>query len=254
MQLAITRQVSRSIVNCELTYLSRIPIEVARARRQHLQYEEALKGLGVAVLSLPEQPDLPDSVFVEDTALVLDECAVILRPGAASRQPETESIAHALAPYRQLFHIEAPARIDGGDILRIGRQIYVGLSSRTDGNALEQLQDILQRFGYTVQPVAISGCLHLKSAATLVATDTLLCNPAWVDPANFPDVKNIAVDPSEGYAANAVLVGDRIIYPDSFPLTMTRLRAADIPVVSIPADELAKAEGAVTCCSLIFEA
>src|SRR5512135_2346704 len=127
MLLAITREVSRSIVNCELTHLARTPIDVERARRQHAQYEAALKRLGVAVLSLPEQPALADSVFVEDTALVLDECAVILRPGAESRRPETESIEHILAPYRDLFHIEPPARVDGGDILRVGKQIYIGL-------------------------------------------------------------------------------------------------------------------------------
>src|SRR5512142_2595855 len=116
MLLAITREVSRSIIHCELTHLARTPIDVKRARQQHAQYEAALKQLGVAVLSLPEQPDLPDSVFVEDTALVLDECAVILRPGAESRRPETDAIRQALAPYRDLFQIDAPARVDGGDL------------------------------------------------------------------------------------------------------------------------------------------
>src|SRR5512140_2948896 len=129
MLLAITRQVSRSIVNCELTHLSRTPIDVDRARRQHAQYESALKRLGVAVLSLPEEPLLADSVFVEDTALVLDECAIILRPGAESRRPETESVERLLAPYRQIFRIEAPARVDGGDLLRVGKDVYMGLST-----------------------------------------------------------------------------------------------------------------------------
>src|SRR5512142_2746174 len=113
MLLAITRAVSRSIVNCELTHLARTPIDVERARRQHAQYESALRRLGAVVITLPEEPDLADSVFVEDTALVLDECAVILRPGAESRRPETESIARLLKPYRRLLHIEAPACVDG---------------------------------------------------------------------------------------------------------------------------------------------
>lgn len=252
MQLAITRQVSRSIVQCELTHLARTPINVERARQQHLAYEEALKLLGLAVLSLPEDPDLPDSVFVEDTALVLDECAVILRPGAASRRPETGPIARALAPYRKLFHIEAPARVDGGDILRIGQRIYLGLSSRSDTNAMEQLQEILGSFGYEVRPVKVTGCLHLKSAVTQVARDTLLLNPAWVDGASFPGVQTIDIESSESYAANAVLIGDTIVYPDSFPGTESRLREAGIPILTVPADELAKAEGAVTCCSLIL--
>lgn len=252
MQLAITRQVSRSIVDCELTHLSRVPIDVDRARRQHHEYEQALHQLGLAVLSLPEEPDLPDSVFVEDTALVLDECAILLRPGAPSRRPETESIARVLAPYRELFHIEGPARVDGGDILRVGRRIYLGLSSRSDTNAMEQLQDLLGPFGYEVQPVTVTGCLHLKSAVTQIAEDALLVNPAWVDRSSFADVKTVDIDASESYAANALLIGDTIIYPDSFPRTEKRLRGSGIAVLSVAADELAKAEGAVTCCSLIL--
>src|SRR5512141_1607168 len=164
MLIAITRDVSRSIANCELTHLARTPIDVERARRQHAAYEAALKGLGVAVLSLPEEPSLPDSVFVEDTALVLDECAVILRPGAESRRAEVGSIERVLRPYRQLFHIQAPARVDGGDLLRVGKDVYIGLSTRSDTNAAEQLEALLQPFGYDVHVVEVNGCLHLKSA------------------------------------------------------------------------------------------
>jgi len=253
MQIAITREVSRDIVNCELTNLERTPIDVERARRQHAQYEAALKGLGLAVLSLPEAPELADSVFVEDTALVLDECAVITRPGAASRRPETEVIARSLAPYRKLFHIQAPARIDGGDILQVGKRVYIGISTRSDPNAVEQVQDLLQPFGYEVNALTVTGCLHLKSAVTQVAEDTLLVNPTWVDRVNFKGVKFIEIDPSEPYAANAVLIGHTIIYPTAFPKTRKRLEQAGIPMVTVEADELAKAEGAVTCCSLIFK-
>ncbi len=253
MEIAITREVSRSIVNCELTHLARVPIDLERARAQHLQYEAALKQLGVAVLALPEEPLLADSVFVEDAALVLDECAVITRPGAESRRPETESIADILSPYRKLFHIEAPARVDGGDILHIGRVIYVGLSSRSDTNAMEQMQDCLHPYGYELKPVVVTGCLHLKTAITQVAEDTVLINPAWVDKHQFEDVKFIEIDPSEPYAANAVLIGGTAIYPAAFPRTRRRLGDAGIRLVTVEADELAKAEGAVTCCSLIFK-
>jgi dimethylargininase len=252
MLIAITRAVSRSIVNCELTHLARMPIDVERARAQHAQYEAALKHLGVAVLSLPEEPRLADSVFVEDTALVLDECALITRPGADSRRPETEAIAKALAPYRKLYYIRPEARVDGGDILRAGNDIYVGLSTRSDTNAIEQMEDILEPYGYELHPVVVTGCLHLKSAVTQVATDTLLINPEWVDKANFPGMKFIEIDSGEPYAANAVLIGDAIIYPTSFPKTQGRLAKAGFRMVAVEADELAKAEGAVTCCSLIF--
>ena len=253
MLIAITREVSRSIVNCELTHLARTPIDVDRAREQHAQYESALKHLCMAVLSLPEEPTLADSVFVEDTALMLDECAIILRPGADSRKPETESITKILAPYRKLFFIEAPARVDGGDILRVGKKIYVGLSTRSDTNAIEQMQEFLAPFGYEVNAVMVTGCLHLKSAVTQVAKDTLLINPKWVDRNLFSGMKFIEIDPSEPYAANAVLIGDAIIYPTSFPKTQKKLEQAGIKMVTVDADELAKAEGAVTCCSLIFK-
>ena len=253
MQIAITREVSRAIVNCELTYLERSPINVERARVQHSQYEAALKHLGLAVLSLPEAPALADSVFVEDTALVLNECAIITRPGADSRRSETEAIAELLAPYRKLFHIQAPARVDGGDILQVGKHIYVGLSTRSDTNAVEQMQDFLQPYGYEFQAVAVTGCLHLKSAVTQVTEGTLLINPAWVDKNNFQGVKFVEIDPSEPYAANAVMIAGSIIYPAAFPKTQERLETAGIPMVTVAVEELAKAEGAVTCCSLIFK-
>lgn len=184
---------------------------------------------------------------------MLDECAVITRPGAESRRPETELIADILSPYRKLFHIEAPARVDGGDILHIGRVIYVGLSSRSDTNAMEQMQDCLHPYGYELKPVVVTGCLHLKTAITQVAEDTVLINPAWVDKHQFEDVKFIEIDPSEPYAANAVLIGGTAIYPAAFPRTRRRLGDAGIRLVTVEADELAKAEGAVTCCSLIFK-
>ncbi len=253
MYLAITREVSRSITHCELTLLARIPIDVDRARQQHAQYESALKHLGAAVLSLPEQPDLPDSVFVEDTALVFDEFAVILRPGAESRRPETDSIRRVLAPYRELFEIQAPARVDGGDLLRVGKHVYMGLSTRSDTNAAEQLQDTLKPFGYDLTIVPVTGCLHLKSAVSQVSDDMLLVNPAWVDKSLFGAVNFIEVDASEPYAPNAVLLGGPVIYPTSFPRTQKRLEDAGIQLVTVDADELAKAEGAVTCCSLILQ-
>jgi dimethylargininase len=254
MLIAITRKVSRSIVDCELTHLARLPIDVDRARLQHEKYESALSQLGLAVLSLPEEPTLADSVFVEDTALVLDECAIITRPGADSRRNETGSIAKALSPYRPLFHIEAPARVDGGDLLQVGRRIYLGLSTRSDTHALEQLQHFVQPFGYRLQPVTVTGCLHLKSAVTQIAQDTLLINPAWVDRSAFDSVKFVETEASEPYAANALRIGGMVIYPSSYPRTQQRLSSSGIRMITVESDELAKAEGGVTCCSLVFEA
>jgi len=250
--IAITRQVSPAINQCELTHLERQPIDVQRAQAQHHEYEEALRSLGVEILSLPPLPDLPDSVFVEDAGIVLDECAIITRPGADSRKPETELIAQALAPYRQLFHVQPPATVDGGDVLTVGKTLFVGISSRSNLDAINQMRAILVPFGYDVQGVDVTGCLHLKSAVTQVGENRLLVNPAWVRKVDFPGMEFIDIDPSEPYAANAVLVGGHVIYPSAFPRTRKRLEGAGIKLTVVDASELAKAEGAVTCCSLIF--
>ena len=253
MLAAITRSVSSSINQCELTNLARILIDVERAATQHKQYEETLKSLGVKVLSLPAEPDLPDAVFVEDVAVVVDECALLTRPGADSRRPEVQSVARALAPYRSLFTIQAPGIVDGGDVLKVDKTIYVGLSSRSNQSAIDQMQTFLAPFGYFVRGVQVSGCLHLKSAVTQVAADTLLVNPAWVEPNSFPGMKFIEVDPSEEYAANALMVAETVIYQPAFPKTHLRLEEAGIHPLLVDQSELGKAEGALTCCSLIFK-
>ena len=250
--IAITRQISPRFNECELTHLDRQPIDLDLARSQHRQYEAALRDLGCEVISLPPEPDLPDSVFVEDVALVFDEAAVVTRPGADSRKPEAQAIARALSPYRTLFAIEAPGAIDGGDVLRVGRSVYVGLSSRSNQAGVEQLQRNLAPYGYTVRGVEVSGCLHLKSAVTQVSEDTLLINPAWVDRSIFGAMRFIEVDESEPSAANALWIDNMVIFPASFPKTQQRLEYAGLRLKIVDASEVAKAEGAVTCCSLIF--
>lgn len=258
MLIAITRQVSPAIQRCELTHIARQPIDYARACAQHSQYEQSLRSLGIQVLSLPADADLPDSVFVEDIALVLADCAILTNPGASSRRPEVASIAQALAPYRKLFSIQPPGMLDGGDVLRINNTIYVGLSERTNHHAIAQLKAVLEssercaKNKYQIQAVSVKGCLHLKSAVTQVSDDTLLINPAWVRREDFPGMNFVEVDPTEPYAANAVFVGDTIIYPASFPKTQDWLAQRGIKMLLVEADELAKAEGAVTCCSIIF--
>jgi dimethylargininase len=227
-------------------------IDVERARAQHRQYENALKSIGCEVISLPELPDLPDSVFVEDTAVILDEVAIITNPGAVSRQPEIESIVEVLQKYRKLIYVQPPAVLDGGDVLVVGKTIYLGLSSRSNSEAGKQLQSGLADFGYRVVGVKVTGCLHLKSAVTLVAPKTLLINPNRIDKNEFVGVKFIEIDESEPDAANGLLIGEAVIYPTSFPQTRQRLEAHGITVIPVEADELSKAEGAVTCCSLIL--
>ncbi|MBI4520816.1 MAG: dimethylargininase [Gemmatimonadetes bacterium] len=250
--LAITREISPAIAQCELTHLRRVPIDLARARAQHLGYEQALAGAGCAVERLGTASDLPDSVFVEDIAVVVDECAVIMRPGAASRRREAPLVAEALGRHRRLVFILPPATIDGGDVLVVGRRVFVGRSARTSEEGAEQLRAALGPAGYDVRAVPVRGCLHLKSAVTAVSADTLLINRAWVPADPFADFRLLDVDPTEPYGANAVLVDGTVIYPAAFPHTRARLEADGLQVRPVEMDELAKAEGAATCCSLIL--
>src|SRR5271170_3827031 len=185
MLTAITRGVSPAIVNCELSFIARQPIDLQIAREQHRAYEQLLEELGARVVSLPAEPDLPDSVFVEDPAIVLDELAVILSLGAETRRREAESLARALADYRKLVPIELPGTLEGGDVLRIGRKLFVGLSRRSNAEGVRQLAAVLAPHGYEVASVAVSGCLHLKSAVTYLGGEALLANRAWFDAASF---------------------------------------------------------------------
>jgi dimethylargininase len=254
MLRAITRQISPAIDRCELTQRPRQPIDLALARAQHRRYEDVLRELGCHVESLPPEPDLPDSVFVEDVAVVFDELAVITHPGAESRRPETSSVARALEPYRELSWIRPPATLDGGDVLRLGKTVYVGLSLRTNARGLEQLRESVERHGYTVQGVPVGRCLHLKSAVTAVAGDKLLLNPAFIDARAFRSREIIEVDAREPYGANALLVGDQVVCSSSYPRTHERLLKRGLPVRLLDYSELNKAEGELTCCSLIFSA
>ena len=252
MTIAITRKVSPRFNECEITHIDRTPINVDIARAQHDEYVKALAALGCKVIELEEEPDLPDSVFVEDTAFILPEAAVITRPGADSRKPEVESIIPALAPHRKIIQVTSPASVDGGDVLVLGKNIYIGLSTRSNIEAVNQLNASLQEYGYMVQGVDLTDCLHLKTAVTRVDDNTLLINKNWVDANLFPGYDLIEVDASEPFAANCLPIHDKIIYPTTFPNTQKKLEARGFQIINVNLAELAKAEGAVTCCSLII--
>lgn len=250
--IALTREVSPRIVECELVHLARAPIDVGRARAQHAAYEAALRTMGCEVRRVASAPDHPDSVFIEDTAVVLDEVAVITRPGAESRRGELGPVDEALIPYRFVVPLIAPATLDGGDVIVAGRRIFVGRTSRTNDAGIAQLRAIAGEYGYSVTPVEVTGCLHLKTAATALDDATVLFNPAWVAVASLAPLRPVAVDPSEPMGANIVRVGSAHLYADAYPRTLARLRAEGIQPVLVDASELAKAEGAVTCCSLLL--
>jgi dimethylargininase len=249
--IALTREVSPAIGRCELTHAPRVPIDAARARAQHRAYEDALMACGCAVRRLPAGDDMPDAVFIEDTAVVLPEVAIICRPGAESRRGEVAAVSDALGALRPLAVIREPGTLDGGDVLFAGGFVFVGRSSRTNEAGIEQLSAAIAHHGYEVIVVPATRCLHLKSAATALNDRTVLLNPDWVSRDCFDQFDCIEVDPSEPAAANVVSINGRLICADAYPRTRDRLAAGGFEIVTVDASELAKAEGALTCCSLI---
>ena len=251
--LALTRGVSPAMADCELTHLARLPLDIEVAAKQHAAYEQALESFGCTVHRLSATAAMPDAVFIEDTAVMLDEIAIITRPGAPSRRQETAEVEAWLKHRVLLARIEPPGTIDGGDVLVVGRRIFVGKTSRTNADALDQFRRIVEYFGYAMTEVEVRGCLHLKSAVTAVADDVLLLNRAWVPDRAFDGCELIDVHPQEALAANVVRVGRRLLSSAMFPWTVERLRARGADVTTVDVSELAKAEGAVTCCSLIMK-
>ena len=251
MLTAITRKVSRSLANCELTWLERTPIDIARAITEHDAYERCLERLGVRLVSLPALEEHPDAVFVEDPALVLDEVAVITTMGCESRRGERASLAEELERWRPVLWMTAGC-LEGGDVMRVGHDLFVGLSARTDAAGVANLAAILEPHGYRVHSVRLNGCLHLKSACCCLGEAVVLANCAWVDVAQFPDVKVIPVAQGESHAANVLALGADLVIADAFPATAARLRESGFRVHPLDMTELMKAESGVTCSSLIF--
>ena len=246
------REPSEALERCALTYLARRPIDLAKARAQHAAYRSALEALGVEVAVLPAEPGLPDAVFVEDTAVVVDECAVITRPGLDSRRGEIGTVAAALGPLRPLVHVSAPGTLEGGDVLRAGRTLFVGQTPRTNAEGTRQLAACLEPHGYEVLAATPTGCLHLKSAVTFVGDETVLVNPDWIDVGLFSRWQCVPVAPEEPFGANALLVGDIVFTAASAPLTRRKLDALGFHTEVLDTSEFEKAEAALTCLSVMI--
>jgi dimethylargininase len=253
MLTAITRAVSPALADCELSFIERLPIDMERAREQHHAYENALASLGANVISLPPEPELPDSMFVEDPAIVLDELAVVFPLGTETRRREAASLAKAISRFRKLEYVTLPGTVEGGDILRIGRKLFTGLTARTNEEGIRQLRKIVQPHSYEVIVVPVTGCLHLKSAVTVLGNNILLANRAWFDTAPLAGFEWIDVDPTEPHAGNALALSGSILFPASFPRTRARIEAKGFQVLPLDIAELQKAESGLTCSSLIFE-
>ena len=249
---AFVRKISRSLASCELTHLSRQPFDLSLANWQHDRYVEALQRAGLIVKILPEEPSLPDSSFVEDPVLMLEEGAILCRLGAPSRALEAELLQREIADFRTVFKIEGQGTLEGGDILRVEKTLFVGRSGRTNADGVAQLRSIVAPWGYRVVEVAVHGCLHLKTAVTSPAPGWLIANSRWVDLAPFHDFEILPVPEREPWGANTLRLNDHVLVAASAPETAKRLQSKGLVVTTVDVSELQKAEAGLTCMSVLY--
>ena len=238
----------------ELTFLHRDPIDAVLAETQHAAYRLALSAHASRHIDLPALEGHADATFVEDTLLAFPELFILCRPGAASRQGEVDSIAAALPDDRPLVRLATPVTVDGGDVLRIGRTVFVGLSSRTNSEAIASLSEALRPHGYEVVAVNVPGALHLKTAVTSPAPGVLVINPAWVDADAFIGFEQINVAPAEPFAGNTLPVGDRVFVQAQHQRTAELLARRGVALQLLDISEFAKAEAGLTCMSVVIPA
>lgn len=253
MLIGFTHVISPRMSQCELTFVGRQAIDHRRALGQHEEYCGLLRHYGVQVKQLSKSINHPDCCFVEDTAIVFKELAVIASMGAASRRGESLAIQKALAPYRELAFIKLPATIDGGDVVKVGKTVFVGQSRRTNAEAVAQLKSILTPYGYRVRAVEVKGSLHLTTACSALDDETLLVNARWIDPLPFAGFNLLRVPDDEPWAANVLRVGDTICLEAGAPRTLELLSKRHDRLEVLDISEFRKAEGSLTCLSIIFE-
>ena len=259
--IALTHQPSPNMQACERTFVPHLPIDFSLAVRQHAAYCQALADCGAQVRTLDVNSALPDCTFIEDTAVVLDEVAILCSMGTPSRQPETLGIEPVLREYRPLergildngLRILPPATLEGGDVLRIGRRLLVGQSRRTNAAGIAALQAIAARFGYLVTSIPVHHSLHLKTACTALPDGRLLVNPAWIDLRSLADFSVIHIPAAEPWGANLCLAGRTVLLPAAQVQTAQLVSQLGFAVKPVEISEFSKAEGGVTCLSLIFE-
>jgi len=220
--------------------------------RQHQAYCRTLGDLGVTVETLPALDGYPDAYFVEDPAIITEQVAIVTRPGAMSRRGEAQAIASAVAQHRPVARIEPPGTLEGGDVLIVGKQVYVGLSARTNRAGIEQLADILAPQGFDVTGVPVEAGLHLKSSVSLVAPNTLLVGPPLAKADAWNGLRRLLVPPDEDYAANALWINNHILMAKGFPATREQLDGLGLPIIEMEVSEARKMDGGLSCMSLRF--
>lgn len=248
---ALVRPVSPRLAEAELTHVERVPIDTDRARAQHDGYRQALAAAGLEVVMAPPLPGHPDGVFVEDAVVVVDDLAVLTRPGAASRRDEPATLAATLAARGyQLARIAGPGHLDGGDVLAVDDVLYVGVSTRTDAAGAAELGALVAARGRRVVTVPVPGALHLKTAVTALPDGILVGVRGWVDAAAFGDRPWLEVPEPAG--ANLLLVGAQVLVSASAPATAALLTDRGWAVTTVAIDELEKAEAGLTCMSVLL--
>ncbi len=250
--IALTHLPSPNMQSCERTFVPQTAIDPVLAREQHAAYCQALRDCSAQVVTLNVNEPMADAAFIEDTAIVLDEVAVLCSMGAASRRAEPANMEPVLRQYREIQHIERPATIEGGDVLRVGRTLLVGQSCRTNAAGISLLAAIVDRHGYKVTPIPVRGCLHLKTACTALADGRLLINPAWIDASALAGYELIHVPEAEPWGANVALVRNRVLLAAEHAQTAELIDGLGFDTQTIELSEFAKAEGGVTCLSLLI--
>lgn len=252
MLTVVTHQPSPALQECELTFLESEKIDYERALIQHQEYCQMLNKCGARVIKLTDNLALPDSVFVEDPIIVFDEIAVLTSMGVESRRPESAALERFFRPYRKIERITLPAKIEGGDVLKVGRSIYVGESPRTNRLGIQALADIIEPLGYEVFPVKVSGCLHLKTGCTALDDKTVLINSEWIDHQAFSRFTRIKTLSEEPFGANVLTLNGSICMNGAFPKTLELVASLGYSVAAVDISEFVKAEAGLTCMCIPF--
>lgn len=246
--LAIVRDVPDSFPRCVTSVPPDPALDVDLARQQHAGYVAALTAGGYRIEVVGQDRAHPDSVFIEDAAVVVGGAAVVCRSGEPSRRGEASPVAEVLAQYLALSHLPESATLDGGDVLQVGGKVYVGRSSRTNDAGIAAIAGIA---GVPVEPVPVEGVLHLKSAVTALDDRTLLAHPGFVDPTAFTGLRVIAVGGDDPEAANVVRLADgRVLVGASHENTAATIEAAGFGVLTCDVSEFRRADGGLTCLSI----
>lgn len=249
---AIVKTPGRSMVNGLSEAALGIP-DYEKALEQHQSYIAALQDCGLEVHVLAADEDFPDSTFVEDTAVLISECAIVTRPEAATRRNEIAAIRPVLERFfTRIEEINAPGTLDGGDVMQVGRHFYIGLSKRTNRSGAEQLIRILQSYGYSGSTIPVTQFLHLKTGITCVAENTLLASGEFTNAAEFSDFRVLPVPVAEAGGVNCIEINGKVIIPQGFPVPQQMLSDLGVNTIEVDISEYAKLDGGLTCLSLRF--